>query len=184
MNIDMYDMIPIKTKKHIKFDLSKNEIYIIENRESLVLKLSTYSSENMPSITIFTSLLFFINTILAYLNKYYVYAGLFGFLTITSLLFRLYTSNYTYFIDKIAVNLVIAYGAYVLYQNINTISKTYLAAIVSTFVATILLYYYGYKKECFCYDKDNCIAENYMALLHIFSAIGHSMIISIPGISI
>lgn len=178
MNPSLYNTLTNKnTEKHIQFDLSRNETYIIDNRETL----SSYSADNMPSITIFTSLLFITNSILAYINKHYVYAGLFALLTITSFLFKFKTNNYTFIIDKIAIILVIFYGSYVLYQNINTISKTYLTAIVSTFVATILLYYYGYKKSCFCFDKDNCISENYHALLHIIGSIGHSMIILIPG---
>jgi hypothetical protein len=166
-----------KKEKHIQFDLSRNQTYIIDNNYSL----STYSSENIPFITILSSLLFLTNTILAYINEYYVYALFFLFLTITSLVHRLYTSNYTFIIDKIAIAMVVSYGGYVLYQNTNNISRTYLVAVISTFIATILLYYYGYINKCFCFDQDNCIAENYMALLHIFSSIGHNMIIAIPG---
>jgi hypothetical protein len=76
--------------------------------------------------------------------------------------------------------MVASYGAYMLYKNINTISNTYFTAIISTFIATIILYYYGYSKECFCFDKDKYISENYQALLHIIGLIGHSMIILLP----
>jgi hypothetical protein len=169
---------PDKKEKHIQFDLSKNQTYIIDNNNTY--SLSAYSSYNIPFITILSSLLFLTNTVLAYINKYYVYAGLFGLLTLTSLIYILYRTNYTFIFDKIAISLVVCYGAYVLYQNTNNISKTYLMAIISTFIATILLYYYGYTNECFCFDLDTDIAENYMALVHIFSSIGHNMIISIP----
>lgn len=166
-----------KKEKRIQFDLSRNQTYIIDNNYSLY----TYSSDNIPYITILSSLLFLTNTILAYVNKYYVYASFFLFLTITSLVYRLYPSNYTFIIDKIAITMVVSYGGYMLYQNTNNISRTYFGAVISTFIATILLYYYGYINESFCFDRDNCIAENYMALLHIFSSIGHNMIIAIPG---
>jgi hypothetical protein len=168
-----------KKEKHIQFDLSKNQTYIIDNNTHN--SLSTYSSDNIPFITILSSLLFLTNTILAYVYKYYAYAAFFAFLTITSLVHRLHTTNYTYVIDKIAIAMVICYGAYVLYNNTNNISRTYLGTVISTFIATILLYCYGYKNECFCFDQDTDIAENYMALVHIFSSIGHNMIISIPG---
>jgi len=168
-----------KKEKHIQFDLSKNQTYFIDNDNNY--SLSTYSSNNIPFITILSSLLFVTNTILAYINKYYVYALFFAVLTMTSLVHRIRTSNYTFIIDKIAIAMVVCYGGYVLYQNTNNISRTYLGAVISTFIATILLYCYGYTNECFCFDRDNCIAENYMALVHIFSSIGHNMIISIPG---
>jgi hypothetical protein len=175
---DITDKNTSKKDKHIQFDLSKNQTYIIDNTRNL---LSTYSPDNIPFITILSSLLFLTNTILAYVYKYYVYAGCFLFLTITSLVHRLRTSNYTFIIDKIAIFMVAFYGAYVLYNNIDNISKIYYAVIVFTFIATILLYYYGYKNECFCFDKDTDIAENYMALVHIIGSVGHNMIIAIPG---
>lgn len=161
------------TNRHIRFDLSKNQTYIIENDSGYI------DYDNIPFITILSSLLFITNTGLAYSKKYYVYAGFFLFLTITSLVYSLNTSIYSFIIDKIAILMVIAYGGYVLYKHSNSISKTYFAFIISTFVATIVLYYYGYKNGCFCFDTDYCIAENYMALVHIFSCIGHNMIIAI-----
>ena len=167
------NLIMNHNNRHIRFDLSKNQTYIIENESGYI------NYDYIPFITILSSLLFITNTGLAYSKKYYVYAGFLLFLTITSLLHRLNTSIYSFIIDKIAISMVVAYGAYMLYKHSNSISKTYFAGIISTFVATILLYYYGYKNGCFCFDKDDCIAENYMALLHIFSCIGHNMIIAI-----
>jgi uncharacterized membrane protein len=162
--------------KHIRFDLAKNQTYIIGN-DYINSKYSEI--DYIPFITILSSLLFVTNTILACSKKYYVYAGFFLFLTITSLIHRLNTSIYTFITDKIAILLVVIYGGYMLYKHTNKISRTYLVSIIATFVATILLYYYGYANGCFCFDADEYIAENYMALVHIIGCIGHNMIIAI-----
>lgn len=100
MNPSLYNTVTNKkVKKHIQFDLSRNETYIIDNRESLSANLfanlstnlSSYSSDNIPFITILTSLLFLVTTVLAYINKYYVYAGLFCFFTILSVIYVIFT---------------------------------------------------------------------------------------------
>uniref|UniRef100_A0A6C0K1G7 Uncharacterized protein n=1 Tax=viral metagenome TaxID=1070528 RepID=A0A6C0K1G7_9ZZZZ len=166
----------IKGKKHIQFDLSRNQIYIIDNNNHIY---PPFSSENIQFITILSSLLFLTNTILAYLNSYYLYALFFAFLILTSLVLRFNRSIYTFIIDKIAIIMVASYGSYILYQNMHNITRTYFAAIIFTFIATIVLYYYGYKNDCFCFDPDKYISENYMALVHIIGCIGHNMIILI-----
>ena len=66
-----------------------------------------------------------------------------------------------------------------LYTKIKNISKIYMGVIITTFIATIILYCYGSKYDCFCFDKDQHISENYMALMHIVGTIGHSLIIMI-----
>jgi hypothetical protein len=132
---------------------------------------------NIPFITIMSSLLFVINAILAYYKNYYLYAGFFAFLTLTSIIYRFMPSIYTYILDKLAIGLIIGYGAYLLYQYANTISKTYIALIIATFIGTIILYCYGYSNKCFCFDNDFHISEKYMVLVHTFSCLGHSMII-------
>lgn len=162
----------VKTNKHVKFDLSQNKTFIIDNEFS-----SIYLYETIPFITILSSLLFLTNSSFAFFKKNYLYATGFLFLTITSLLFRLYANEYTLLIDKTAILAVVLYGAYIFLKNLGNVSKLLLTAIASTFIATIILYYYGYTANRFCFDQDIYIAENYTALLYILSSIGHNMLI-------
>ena len=99
MNPIMYN-IPTNKKgdKHIQFDLSKNQTYIIDNNESI----SGYSLDYIPIITMTIVILLLIAaTILAYVNNCYVCAGVYGVFTITFLVYLIYTSNYTFILDKI-----------------------------------------------------------------------------------
>jgi hypothetical protein len=76
-----------KTNKHIQFDLSKNQTYIIDNDNSG----STY--DNIPFITILMFTIFVASTILAYVNEYYVYAGFFGLSTVAFAIHLMYIVN-------------------------------------------------------------------------------------------
>jgi hypothetical protein len=168
------------SNRHIQFDLSKNQTYIIDNNDDI--DTDTNTIRYIATITIVTSFLFIINTSLAYSKKNYIYAGLFLFLFLTSIVHR-YIQNtyglnkYIFLADEIAIFFIVVYGAYMLYTKINNISKIYLGVIISIFIATVILYCYGYNYECFCFDRDQYISENYMALLHIIGSIGHNFII-------
>lgn len=194
--------------KHIKFDLSKNQTYIIDNNETYSLPLrvaegklynsgvtllerSSSEADNtedtatryIATITVVTSFLFIINTSLAYSNKNYIYASLFLFLFLTSIFHR-YIQNtyglnkYVFLAHEIAIFFTIVYGAYMLYTKIKHISKIYLGVIITILIATAIMYWYGYNYECCCFDKDQYISENYMALVHIIASIGYNLIIS------
>ena len=78
-----------KTNKHIQFDLSKNQTYIIDNDNSG----SVYLSHNIPFITILVFTIFVASTILAYVNEYYVYAGFFGLSTVAFAIHLMYIVN-------------------------------------------------------------------------------------------
>ena len=170
------------SNRHIQFDLSKNQTYIIDNNDDI--DTDTNTIRYIATITIVTSFLFIINTSLAYSKKNYIYAGLFLFLFLTSIVHR-YIQNtyglnkYIFLADEIAIFFIVVYGAYMLYTKINNISKIYLGFIISIFIATVILYCYGYNYECFCFDRDQYISENYMALVHIIASIGHNLVISI-----
>lgn len=114
MSSSIYDPIPKKQKKHIRFDLSKNQTYIIDNNDSIPQK---NSYETTQSVNILASLLFFINAILAYINKYYVFALLFSILTIISILLQLYTTEYTGVLKILAITSV-TFTAYLCYTKI------------------------------------------------------------------
>ena len=95
MNPIAYNAILNKnTDRHIQFDLSKNQTYIIDN--------DNYESvyDNIPFITILVFTLFVASTILAYVNEYYVYAGFFGFSTVASAIHLIYISKYTFIISS------------------------------------------------------------------------------------
>ena len=168
-------MTMTKSDRHIHFDLSKNQTYIIDTNNYMHISAIEYIS----SITILTSFIFITNTSLAYSKKKYIYAALFLALTITSLIYRYNVNTYTLFIDKTIIFLIFIYGSYMLFNNINRISTMYFLCIMTTVVATFILYYYGYLNNCFCFDADSYISENYMALMHIVGSIGHNMIILI-----
>jgi hypothetical protein len=165
------------SNRHIRFDLSKNQTYFIENE--------THNTDNtvyISTITVLTSFLFITNTTLACIKKKYIYAALFACLFFTSIAYRymenIYPLNkYALIVDKTVIFFIFVYGTYVLYTGINSISKIYIGCVISTFIAIIIMYYYGCKYNCFCFDKDNYISENYMALVHIIGSIGHNLLI-------
>jgi ABC-type multidrug transport system permease subunit len=169
------------TQKHIRFDLSKNETHIIENIENysrIEDYLSLYGPD-IPFITLMTALLFVINIVLAYLKNYYVYAGLFFFLLITSFMYRCYSCLPTYILDKLAIVLVIGYGMYMTYKYIDNISISYFLLMLVIFLTISAIYCYGFAKQCFLFDKNKYVSENYMALIHMLGSLVNHMIIAI-----
>uniref|UniRef100_A0A6C0HH44 Uncharacterized protein n=1 Tax=viral metagenome TaxID=1070528 RepID=A0A6C0HH44_9ZZZZ len=170
------DSIDIPTDKHIHFDLSQNQTFIINND---IDTDNTPVSHSFPTITIITSFLFIINTISAYSKQKYIYAALFLCLTLTSIMYRYIEHPNILIVDRTVIFLIFIYGLYCLYFIVNRISKIYLGVIIATFFATVGLYVFGKINGCFCFHNDNCISENYMALVHLFGLIGHFLIINI-----
>jgi hypothetical protein len=145
---------------------------------SYVHDYKTYlPSGEPPIITIMTSFVFMTNCFFAYQKAYYIYSGAFLFLVITSLLLRFNPSKYTLVLDKTTILLILFYGLHMLYQKINVISTIYFTHSILTIVVVVILYHYGYKNECLCFDKDECIAENYMAFVHIISSFAFNIVI-------
>lgn len=99
---------------------------------------------------------------------------LFIFLFITSILYRTYQNDYTNLADKIAIYLVILYGAYML-SYIKAPLYIYVF-IISTFLLTAFLYHYGYYTRQFCFDADMKASFKYHGILHLASSIGHMLI--------
>lgn len=136
------------------------------------------TKEKLPDLTLYSSFLFLINTIVAIYYKYTVYSILFFFLFITSILYRTLNRNELVFmIDKFAIMLVTIYGGYIFYSKFNNISSHYSFFIISTFLLTVFLFYYGYLTDTFCYDPNPNYASGYHSLLHLISCIGHNLII-------
>ena len=126
---------------------------------------------------LYTSVAFLTNALSAVWGGHWIYAILFVALFKTSTLWRLYPSTATFLLDKVALNAVVFYGGYLLYYRLPEIHATWIVAIVSTFVATVYLFYYGYLTKRYCYNKKKTIAANYHSLLHLISSFGHHLIV-------
>ena len=134
--------------------------------------------EQFTDITLYTSFLFLINTILAFFYNQILYSILFFFLFITSVLYRtLNRTEIVFMIDKFAILLVTIYGGYVFFYKFNKVSSYSSSFIISTFLLTVFLFYYGYLTDTFCYDPEPTYASRYHCLLHLISCIGHNLII-------
>lgn len=99
----------------------------------------------------------------------------------TSVIVHSNNNIYTIVIDKIAILSIVLYGSYILYNKrlIVNRSKIRLFVIITTFLLTLFLYFYGYYNNCYCYNQDKCIGDKYHSLLHLISSIGHHFIISL-----
>jgi len=144
--------------------------------------------DKKPNILLFSPLFFATNIVTAFVNEYYLYSGLFCFLTLTSVIYHSNNNIYTNVIDKIAIILIVLYGAYILYNKIkidlidlnnlfNLFNLFKYSIIIFTFLGCIYLYYYGFVNKQYCFCDDDCIAYRYHFLMHIIVSIGHHFII-------
>ena len=106
----------------------------------------------------YSNFIFLINVIVAIYYKYYTYAAVFMFLTMSSLYHHSHYTNITRIVDKVAVYLVAFYGGYLFYSKLKNHTEPMSGKelilsfiIMSSFLSTILLYYYGYMTNSFCY---------------------------------
>lgn len=133
--------------------------------------------EKQYDLTLYSSFLFLINAIVAISYKYTLYSILFFFLFITSILYRALNRNELLFmLDKFAILLVTIYGGYIFYSKFNNVSLYSSSFIISTFLLTVFLFYYGYLTNTFCYDPDPSYSSAYHCLLHLVSCMGHNFI--------
>ena len=122
-----------------------------------------------------SSLVFITNIASAVYNQYYVYSFLFLCLTIISVIFHSTHDPIVNILDKICIFLVVVYGGYVFYNRNPPKNQSFL--ILSSFVAVLFLYCYGYMINNYCYHPDQCIANQYHSLLQLISSIGHHLIL-------
>jgi hypothetical protein len=140
-------------------------------------------NEITDNILVYSSLLFLTNFAHSRSRCYNNYSTWFYLLTVTSLLMHgFFPGNiYMNLIDKIpTVGIVVTGGYYALEktQRLSVLNKVvYSSLIISSFISTVYLFYYGYYTNSFCYDEDINIAKNYHALLHLISCAGHHVII-------
>ena len=119
---------------------------------------------------IYTSLLFITNGLHALLKKRFLYSLLLFFLTLTSVLFYSFPSIYTKIFDKVAILLVVCYGAYLFYFK----QPFQQFVIFITFLITIIFYIFGYFTNDFCYGPQG---DYFHAYLHAISSLGHHLLI-------
>ena len=135
----------------------------------------------------FSSFVFIINVLVAFYYGYYLYAGLFFALLITSLLHHSRYTFLTNILDKIVIYCIVFYGGYLFYKKLKEYidsknkftTKQYLlsAAILITFFSTIFLYYYGYLNTCLCFSDDQTQAYLFHTFMHCISSFGHCCIV-------
>ena len=138
------------------------------------------------NVCFYSSFVFLINVIVAFYYKYYLYAFVFMLLIVTSLCHHSHYTEVTRIIDKIAVYLVVFYGGYLFFSklrklrnNTEPISKRewiLSLLIVSTFLSTILLYYYGYITSSLCYCDNSSSANYFHSFMHCVGCAGHCCI--------
>lgn len=160
----------------------------IKNENSIendIIEKNNIISKNNDILLVYSSFIFTTNIITAFYMNYYLYAILFSILTITSVIHHskfFYKNYYIYskILDRFAVFCVIIYGGIILYNKIIIKGYSHIIlnlSIVICFLLVGYLYTYGYYVNEYCFDKDYCIQNNYHALLHIISSIGHHLII-------
>lgn len=153
---------------------------------------------------ILSSAVFITNCIGAYLYGEYIYSTLWGGLWVSSLLFhslrwytgvltvdmaQLYSEQWThlllytsFFLDKIFLYLVVFSGFCITCKKICDMRYTVQDAIcgvfiVSTFLLTIYLYYYGYIRNTFSFHPDHEISEKWHSMVHYIGSFGHHCIL-------
>jgi len=135
----------------------------------------------------YSSFVFIINVLVAFYYGYYLYAGLFFALLVTSLLHHSRYTFLTNILDKIAIYCIVFYGGYLFYKKLKEYidskneftAKQYLlsATILITFLSTIFLYHYGYLNNCLCFSEDQKQAYLFHAFMHCVSSFGHCCIV-------
>jgi hypothetical protein len=127
------------------------------------------------NILVITSLLFIINSIVAYSYGHNIYSLLFLLLFISSTL----THSFDYYlfsiIDRIIILSIVFYGGYILYKK--NPDLVMLIIIICTFIIVCKLWIYGYMTDDYCFHKESKIRFFYHACMHIIGSIGHHLIV-------
>jgi hypothetical protein len=74
-----------------------------------------------------------------------------------------------------AIVSVVLFGGYLYFTKVKDVVIA--SFIVATFLATILLYYYGYAYKQFCFSADAHEADMFHAFMHMVVSVGHLMIV-------
>ena len=124
-------------------------------------------NKNKILITFYSAFFFLTNVLSCIYFREYVYALLFFILFGTSILVHGYLNNqYMNIIDKLAILMVVSYGGYKMYTNCDPTTISLLTLFINIcFIATIYIFL----------SKHYTI--NLHILLHLFSSIGHHLIL-------
>ena len=128
-------------------------------------------------ILLYSSVVFITNVLSTYYYGDYVYCLLFCALTASSLMFHYNSNIYTNIIDKTCILGVVSYGGYVIYNKTTPENLVEITFVISTFIITIILFFYGYWTNSYCYHPDTYIGNKYHCMLHMISSFGHHLIL-------
>jgi hypothetical protein len=136
---------------------------------------------DINNILVFSSLVFITNVISGIYNKKYIYALLFLFLIITSIIVHSVNNIYTNCSDKIVIGAIIVYGIYCLFNNFykNKVKQNIIPIIfiIITFLFTGYLYTYGFCIKDYCFHPKTNFSRTYHMLLHFICCIGNHFVI-------
>lgn len=132
----------------------------------------------MTNTCFYSSFIFLTNSLHALLKQQYVYSLAFYTLSITSIVVHgIHYSFETMILDKLAISSVVILGGNYFFSKRNDLSLTYSLCVITTFILVVLLYFYGYLANQFCYDENKDFAYICHSILHLIGSIGHHMII-------
>lgn len=180
MRMCIYDIVIMNPKKRKRRKLRTKRR---KHRYSRLCKFKE-KGKNInytQKLLFYTSFVFLTNFAHALFTGYYLYSAFFLLLTITSIFIHSHYTILRNIVDKMAILCVVFYGGFLFYKKCHLINDlleyVYVGFIVTTFVSTIYLYYVGYvyKKYCYCENKES--AQQFHALLHLISSLGHHMIL-------
>lgn len=135
-----------------------------------------YESKCFSPQLVLSSTFFLTNAVVNYFREFYIYSFLFFMLSITSIYHHWNNTDTSKIIDKLFVFLVVLYGAYIFVQNEQHIFSRII--VILLFMSTLFLYYYGYTQNKYCFDPDLHISQNYHSAMHLFSSLGHHIIVA------
>lgn len=146
-----------------------------------VMDINIETTQPIYNSCFYSSFIFLVNSIVAFYFGYMFYSIIFFILLLTSLIVHSTHNIYAMIIDKIVILLIVFYGGYLFYTKclrpIDCKQSVYIILIISTFMITIYLYYYGYLNTKYCFCENKQVANLYHSFLHFVSALGHILIV-------
>jgi len=120
----------------------------------------------------YSSFVFLINVILSFWMGEFMYGLLFFCLFATSIFFYTYNELEPFLLDQLTIFMVVVYGF--LFFLSKPKRWPYVLLVLSTFLATIYFFFYGYFTDSYCYGY---YEDEWHSLLHVISSIGHLAIL-------
>jgi len=153
------------------------ELTIDENVVDTTENLGEPSKPTYNQLLMCSSLVFITNVVSTFSQKMYTYSLLFFGLTMTSVAVHYHTTIYTSIIDKVFVYAIVFYGGHVLYVKTTPDTQPKVLGIVITFLLCIILFFYGYLANEYCYHPEKQVSNRYHGLLHVVASLGHHCIV-------